>query len=467
MKRFSFLDFDLLNLSGLEKGNSYWADVLLHCALPNVNSTSARRHRFGIVSWLPWLALQCFKSHAFDIERSGHCTVYACSLSTSAHEGTLTPVLKNLARNDRTHVIGIFSQSEKPVEGIHLAEPVCTFYALSLPQSFASGVKVFFLTLMHSLQIALQLLKMGEIELLLNIRWSWFDEKLALYYFCKERLKQYNVDRQPLILTYELLPEIKALVMHFRHGDSRVIHIMHGQRLPTYQITMATDLVLLSKIDEPWFRARVDPSVKLWAIGHPRLEDVRRQVGLPRDKTTDLPRITFFSQPAEGDYSRSQRIADWQICSSLLGKAEVRFRAHPREDRAILATDMKAAGIDFMQISEAGLIEDLKWCDAVASSWSTVSMEAAACGRGIFWTCSTPGKYEASQQLRDHGIGVLIQNSPDWAPYFRQWSEGGWKSPVTVSDEQLRELGMIGDTSKSWMERLEIEVATLSPKIEG
>ncbi len=124
----------------------------------------------------------------------------------------------------------------------------------------------------------------------------------------------------------------------------------------------------------------------------------------------------------------------------------------------MLAADMKAAGIDFMQVSDAGLIEDLKWCDAVASSWSTVSMEAAACGRGIFWTCSTPEQYEASQELRDHGIGILIQSANDWEKPLAEWQSADWREPIRVSEARLRELGMIGDMDKPWLERLEIKV---------
>ena len=233
---------------------------------------------------------------------------------------------------------------------------------------------------------------------------------------------------------------------------------MHGQRLPAYQVTMATDLVLFSKVDENWFRERVDPQVRIWTTGHPRLEATRAEVGLPEINTSSRPsRIAFFSQPVEGDYSRELRLRDWRILAGLKGRAEVRFRLHPREDRETAVRDLKAIGADFIELSDAGLKEDLTWCDAVASSWSTVSMEAAACGRGVFWTCATPEKYEASRELQDAGIGVLVRDATDWNPYLDAWNHGGWQPPVIVPEHQLQALGMIGDMDRPWLERLGIE----------
>jgi hypothetical protein len=407
------------------------------------------KQRYGLYSWVVWWALTslkcCNRLTEFPPSADLHSPVFGI-LDTPAHLNTLEPLI---AETRRAHQVGIICPSGSITPTINFDLPV------NAP-SFLVACRLLALTF-KGVRLASDYLKASALKCDFRLK-GRLASRIYRSLVGISWGKTLTPATGPLFVTYELLPWQKALVGHWRKSSSRVVHIMHGQRQEFYRHTHATDLVLFSNLDEPWFRAKVDPSVKIWTIGHPRLEAVRQQVGLPHSFEGRLPRITFFSQPAEFDYSRSLRIADWLICSALRGKAEVRFRAHPREDRVMLATDMKAAGIDFMQVSEAGLIEDLKWCDAVASSWSTVSMEAAACGRGIFWTCSTPEKYEVSQELRDHHIGVLIQNAPDWAPYLKQWADGGWKSPVTVSDEQLRELGMIGDTSKSWMERLEIKL---------
>ena len=272
-----------------------------------------------------------------------------------------------------------------------------------------------------------------------------------------EVLRQTPCPHRALFLTYELIPETKAWVQWAREAGKRVIHVMHGQRLPTYQVTLATDLLLFSKVDENWFRERVDPQVKIWTIGHPRLERVRKEVGLPGiTQPQRMPRIAFFSQPFEVDYSSDLRLRDWAILAGLRGRAEVRFRLHPRESKEIALRDLQRLGADFIELSEAGLKEDLAWCDAVASSWSTVSMEAAACGRGVFWTCTTPEKYEASSELRDAGIGALIADAGDWDTHLKAWNEDGWTAPVVLPDHKLRELGMIGDSDRPWLKRLEI-----------
>lgn len=263
------------------------------------------------------------------------------------------------------------------------------------------------------------------------------------------------VAAQPCVLTYEAPAINKAMAILTRRADQRVVHIMHGLKHPNFQVSIATDFVLLSKIDEPWFRARVAPSTRIWTIGHPRLESVRREVGTPVTGVGDrLPRIAFFSQPAEGDYHSVLRRRDWALLGSLAGRAELRFRLHPRESREEAERDLSELGLGFVELSEAGLVEDLRWCDAVASSWSTVSMEAAACGRGVFWTCSTPERYQASAELRDHGIGRLIVEPGDWQAPLEDWSKGGWREPVVVPEFRLRELGMIGDMETPWLERL-------------
>ncbi|WP_234043144.1 hypothetical protein [Luteolibacter yonseiensis] len=260
------------------------------------------------------------------------------------------------------------------------------------------------------------------------------------------RLRGEEPRLRSLYVTYELAPDSKALVRWARETGADVIHVMHGQRLPTYQLTQATDLILLSKIDEAWFRPRVDPAVRIHCHGHPRLEKIHQTISPPSRDGRTRPRIAFFSQPAEGDYTRERRDEDYRILAGLIGKADVRIRLHPREpvEEALLA--MERAGATAFGISGAGLEDDLRWCDAIASSWSTVALEAAACGRGIFWTCAAPERYEASQELREHGIGVLIDSPGKWQPHLDQWTSGPWNAPVVVPDDRLAELGLIGMT---------------------
>jgi hypothetical protein len=385
---------------------------------------------FGYISIIVWLVLHLNRLLGLNLQRITTNPVNTVWLETPAHADTLKAIT--------SRQFPYINKSAYCTDGLRLASTLSVTLA-SLPR-----VCDIFLTLLSSSPRTI------------NNRLALFE--FILQVICYTRSPQLAaVTRGPCILSYELTALNKAVALLTRGSGHRLIHVMHGLKHPNFQITIATDLVLLSKIDEPWFKARVDPSVRIWTIGHPRLEDIRRRVGPAHSHHDRLPRITFFSQPSEGDYTRNLRIADWRICAALKGKAEVRFRAHPREDISKIITDMAAAGIDFMQISDTGLIEDLTWCDAVASSWSTASMEAAACGRGIFWTCSTPERYVASQELRDHGIGILVQSAQDWEKPLAEWQSVEWREPIRVSEARLRELGMIGDMEKSWFERLEIE----------
>jgi hypothetical protein len=431
----------------------YFVDAVF-CILFLFPSSSQKRHSLGFFSLIPSVALEVLRlclSTQRRIQPPFEPKILINNIPTPAHECSWMPLWQELSNGGKSGCVAMIHPESATLHlasGSHYNHRVLRVSDVLLLLCRAAAL--FFCTvriLIHDGSLLRHLIARAPLLFEYCIRFA-----------ASERIYEKAFPQlHTFITTYELDYATKALACTLRTRSLRVIHIMHGQRLPTYQVTMATDLVLFSKIDEPWFRARIDPSIRIWTIGHPRLEDVRCKVGPVRGNHNRLPRITFFSQPSEGDYSRDLRLADWRICASLEGKADVRFRAHPREDKSRLKADMAAAGIDFMQISDAGLIEDLIWCDAVASSWSTVSMEAAACGRGIFWTCSTPERYEAPQELRDHGIGTLVQYAQDWEKHLAEWQSGEWGEPIRVSEARLRELGMIGDMEKSWFERLGIE----------
>lgn len=433
--------------------NAYFIDLIFcTCCLPK-QPPHPRRFSFSFLTWLPWFAYSgyvfckpCLKSCD---TLPPFCPWLLNTIATTAHTETLGPIFESLRGG--CHKLDIEQEMRVLLADSSLwggSFSALYNYLVIIWRSLRDSADILFRVLAHPklfFAVFRNFFQLFELLLLANAVEIFFSKHPL--FFCN------------IITTYELGPCIKALVATARIHSSRIIHIMHGQRLPTYKVTMATDLVLLSKIDEPWFKDRIDPSTRIWTTGHPRLESIKRKVGsAQKHDSTRLPRIAFFSQPIEGDYSCELRQLDWSILSGLKGVAEMRLRAHPRENSEEIQKDLEQAGIDFAVLSTAGLADDLRWCDAVASSWSTVSMEAAACGRGIFWTCSSPERYEASQELRDHGIGVLIQEADAWEQYLAQWKQGGWQTPVLVDETRLRELGMIGDSEKSWIERLEIEL---------
>ena len=460
-----FVDFEEFHSTLKEatvesSATSHWSDSVFHLYL-TAGATDELRFRGGIPLWLCWAAkrilipAQPMAATVFPTKVNPPAKPYAFRmLSTPAHHDTLAAILTTFPSADLV-LYGANLQSAHP--------GVLALHSTLSENCAALSTKARFRALVRSLSTARHLRKSLTVAGV-NRRWRSpgglaprMAEMLFRYHLELSVLGKSACPHDCLFLTYELMPEAKAWVEWARISGKRVIHVMHGQRLPTYQITMATDLLLFSKVDEPWFRERVDPQVKIWTIGHPRLEMIRSEVGLPANPSAPRrPRIAFFSQPCEGDYSSELRMRDWAILAGLKDQAEVRFRLHPRESRKDAVDDLEKIGADFITLSEAGLKEDLAWCDAVASSWSTVSMEAAACGRGMFWTCATPERYEASQELRDHGIGVLLTNASEWDDHLNAWTGAGWREPIMVSEQRLRELGMIGDMDKPWIERLSL-----------
>jgi hypothetical protein len=436
---------DICSCVGKVSGDfGYLADTIYLRAFLS-ERTNAHRHMLGGIGWPIWIFLRLgaprfYENTNFeDVDNSKHWLLN--SISTPAHVESLEPIFRELSP-DALWANPFECWCKITKENLLFAK---IFFFL----------KYFFESSKSLLMLLICSLRHPYIFKRILSRFSEVLELIYEYKFARYSGKTLTSSLFGFVTTYEVDPITKAIVARMRDKKLRVIHIMHGQRLPTYQITRATDLVLFSKIDETWFRDRIDGDIRIWTVGHPRLEKIRKVTPAPREyKLGDTPRITFFSQPYEGAYSREQRMQDWVILKNLTGKADVRFRLHPRESKRDAETDLLKVGLDFIHLSDNDLFEDLAWCDAVASSWSTVSMEAAACGRGIFWTCSTPEKYEASQELRDHGIGTLIQDPGDWEDHLAAWDRGGWGAPVIVPTERLKELGMIGDMDTPWLERL-------------
>lgn len=459
---YGFMDFEsfLLRFSSISQDPQlrYLTDAIFHLLLPREAGVE-KRFKGGLLIWALWVLQKLTSSRRARGARPNSATASSSSphygfriLSTPAHHDSLSPILEQIPRAQRT-LYGFGWDGADDGEEVKASDLLRNLSLLRYRESAVA--------LWDAVRTARRLHRIlcrmrGKPKGIIRADFSPRMAELVL----RQRLELAVLKRMPcphqaVFLTYELMPEAKAWVQWARESGTRVIHVMHGQWLPTYQVTLATDLLLFSKVDEPWFRERVAPQVKIWTIGHPRLDMIRREVGLPEAPSSPrLPRIAFFSQPSEGDYSRELRRRDWAILAGLKGRAEVRFRPHPRESLEVATMDLKSTGADFIELSEAGLKEDLAWCDAVASSWSTVSMEAAACGRGIFWTCSTPERYEASQELRDHGIGMLLTDAAQWKQPLEDWAHEGWQAPVIVPESRLRVLGMIGDMDIPWMERL-------------
>lgn len=433
----------------------YLTDITFLSALPQ-NRGMEKRFKGGVFLWGAWALFKCCTSRLkINADNKNYFTDRKFAvfiLPTNAHEGSLRPIIDDIDSNE----LAIYGQSPS-------WQPCTPYVDLSLKANLAnialnSRINALFISLVNLVRVANIIRKIPRLRQVANP--DYFCRLAELFFrmeLTRSRLSKYPCRHSAIFVTYEVIPECKALVEWAIQSKKKVFHVMHGQRLSTYQITRATDLLLLGKPDEQWFRARVSPSTRIWTNGHPRLEWISKIVcSSPSSETKYKPKVAFFSQPAEKDYTREMRIDDWQILLGLKDRVDVRFRLHPREDRNVAFEDFRKIGLDFVEISEAGLAEDLAWCDGIASSWSTVSVEAASCGKAVFWTCAKPELYDAPQELRAHHVGVLIRSITDWEPWLKQFSHSGWPAPASITNSQAQELGFIGEFKRSWIERLDL-----------
>lgn len=450
--KLEFEDFILSIKDFTKEHDLYFADGIYIGIVSPPTSTS--RLRFGILSWIFWWLKEFICTHFNgSLNRNSksniNCDYLFYSLPTPAHENTLSSIATN------------FSGTELNLTAANINDPEVWIGNDFKQAHYSFNERFTASTLIRALLLTFRWNRMIRKDGGLFDQYRIFSSMVdAAHRYYSQSGRFDHGPRLGLIVSYELDPVVKDLVRATLTHGGRVVHVMHGQRLPHFQITKATDLILFSKIDEPWFRSRIPADVRIWTIGHPRLEATRQAVGpWTREPDNRQPRIAYFSQPVEGNYTREERKHDWRILSGLADLAEVRIRLHPRENKEQALKDLSELRANFVQLSEEGLINDLTWCDAVASSWSTVSMEAASCDRGVFWTCSEPEKYPQSAELREQGIGVLVQSPNDWKQWLDSWPVSGFEAPIRVTESQLHALGMIGDMEKSWMERLGLDSA--------
>jgi hypothetical protein len=308
----------------------YWTDVI-HVMRWNVNPLVETRFKGGLLWWGVWALMKVFGSrNAIAVVRSKGNTLGSLQngyrlLPTCAHRDSLIPLIE-AADPDTVRIYG-----EQP------APPYLRQTPLDFPSSLGRlGIRDRLRSLLKAIKSHHRIAEvLTKCILDGQALPAGFHPRLIEQIFSMEiglaRLRREETPLHSLYLTYELTPDAKALVLWARETGADVVHVMHGQRLPTYQLTLATDVILLSKIDEAWFRPRLDPTVRIHSNGHPRLENIRKRVPPPSRSGRTRPRIAFFSQPAEGDYTPERRDEDYKILGGLIGKADVRIRLHPRE----------------------------------------------------------------------------------------------------------------------------------------
>jgi hypothetical protein len=240
----------------------------------------------------------------------------------------------------------------------------------------------------------------------------------------------------------------------------RTVHFCHGFRHATHQVTRATDLCVYSELDRQWFQSRVEKDCTVRAIGNPRMETIRNTVGPPRDRKSGEPfRLLLFSSGEESPYTAEMVKADMAILaaeSATCSKYILRIRPHPREPFDVLLKVTQELGLKVDEFSQGTLAEDVSWCDAAATSWSTALLEAAVAGRPCYWTDAGGCGFGGTGELQRAGLGLLVQTKEEWAQAVEELFLFQTQPPAVVPEATLNELRICLDDSVSWLQRLQL-----------
>jgi len=260
--------------------------------------------------------------------------------------------------------------------------------------------------------------------------------------------------------TTETFHLAKELVAAARKRNMRAIHFCHGLRHALHQVTKATDFCVYSELDRRWFQSRVEKDCTVRAIGNPRMETIRDTVGPPRDRKPGEPfRLLFFSQGEESPYTAEMMKADLAILaaeSATRSRYILRIRPHPREPFDVLLEAVKEVGLVVDEFSQGTLTEDISWCDAAATPWSTALLEAAVAGRPCYWTDAGGYGFGGTDELQQAGLGLLVQTKEEWAQAAEELFLFQTKPPAAVPKSTLNELKICLDDPPSWLQRVQL-----------
>jgi len=426
-----------------------------------------RRHRAGLWSWGLWAvgkALLAAKAPVPAIDSNSRFHFLFCG-THSAHFDTLVPVVREAAALSKEMPVCVWSVQLKPE-----------------PESFLAGignVKVIRLPELHSCVafsnkfraarrarrevFALERLLKGQRHREeLRHRRSFVAESI-FHYLLAANFWEITLSpaRSGAVFTTTEAPYLcKGLFDAARNRRMQAVHFCHGLRHSMHQVTRATDLCVYSELDRKWFQSKVEKDCTVRAIGNPRMETIRDTVGPPRQRVPGEPvRLLFLSQGEESPYTAGMVKADMAVLAAdpaTRSKYVLRIRPHPREPFDVLIKVVKEIGLAVDEFSQGTLAEDLSWCDAAATPWSTALLEAAVAGRPCYWTDAGGSGFGGTGELQSAGLGLLVRNSEQWKLAVEEMFLGRVQPPAAVSERKLQELGICLPQTISWLQRLEI-----------
>lgn len=426
-----------------------------------------RRHRLGLWSWVAWAISKILlapKKSILPANSDSRFHFLFCG-THSAHFDTLVPVVRETAALSKKTPVCAWSMELKPEQETFLAGigNVRVIRLPALPSSVAALTKI--RAALHALSETFVLGRLLE-------RTEHREHFLRNRSFAAEVVFHYllaldfwgkilpHAGSGAVFTTTEAPYLCKGLFDAARNRNMRAVHFCHGFRHAMHQVTAATDLCVFSELDRRWFQSRVGNDCAVRAIGNPRMETIRNTVGPPRVRKPGEPfRLLLFSAGEESPYTAEMVKADLAILAAapeVRSKYVLRIRPHPREPFDVLLRVVKEIGLAVDEFSKGTLAQDISWCDAAATSWSTALLEAVVTGRPCYWTDAGGYGFGGTGELQRAGLGLLVRNSEQWQQAAEEIFSGQVRSPAVISEEKLQELGICFPPSVSWLQRLEI-----------
>ena len=218
-------------------------------------------------------------------------------------------------------------------------------------------------------------------------------------------------DVREVYCTFEKSPVVKAFYAAAKDfGVPKRIHWIHGLRHSSIQSTYATELWCMTKGDVRFFETRVPTYCKPMKKRNPEADMMIEAIGIkrPREYYEDSVHFLFLGPGLESSYSEGMRLEDLNIIKSAqeaLGNSVTwRFRPHPSAVKRF-QSELEKVGVRIDEFSSYPLNEDLKWADAVGSSWSSLLLDVKETGRPIFWVQSKLRTLGGVDELVEDGVG--------------------------------------------------------------
>lgn len=426
-----------------------------------------RRHRTGYWSWVAWAMHKALIPAGRPVPAIGTDSRFHflfCG-THSAHFDTLDPLVREAAALSKEMPVCVWSVELKPEQESVLAG-IGNVKIVRLPELYpyvavSSKIRAARRALREVFALKRLLKGTGHKKELLHWR-SCVAESVFLYLISADFWEKALPHPQSgaVFTTTESPHFSKGLFDAARNRNMRTVHFCHGFRHAMHQVTRATDFCVYSEMDRKWFQSRVGKDCTVRAIGNPRMEAIRNTVGPPRDRKPGEPfRLLFFSQGEESPYTAGMMKADLAILaaeSATRSKFILRIRPHPREPFDVLVKVIKEIGLVVDEFSRGTLAEDISWCEAAATPWSTALLEAAVAGRPCYWTDAGGHGFGGTGELQRAGLGLLVKTKEEWAQAVEELFLFQTKPPAAVPKSTLNELKICLDDPVTWLQRLQL-----------